>query len=156
MEKKLIHKVSTILYLNCLDNPKITVSLPEPLCARIQDVIIFMVIRWIDYLRKFIKLPKNIHRGTLIRQKNSRRTYKTKEKYSHGDKAQSDIFIDKLKTLTGFYPVHIKKEDDLLFSNSEKYFSEEEQHKILDEFWKFDRKMTHEKYKSVVERYEDK
>jgi hypothetical protein len=34
------------------------------------------------------------------------------------------------------------------------YFSEEEQQAMLAEFWEFDRKMIHEKYKKVVEQAE--
>jgi hemerythrin-like domain-containing protein len=77
-----------------------------------------------------------------------------KERYSQGDKSKTDTIIDKLKILTGFYPKHIEKEDKLFFPNSEKYFSEEEQQKMLEEFWEFDKNMIHEKYKAVVEKYE--
>jgi len=78
-----------------------------------------------------------------------------KEKYSQGDKSQADIIIDKLKVLSGFYPKHIEKEDKVFFPNSEQYFSEEEQQKMLEEFREFDKKMIHEKYRSVVEEIEN-
>jgi hypothetical protein len=35
-----------------------------------------------------------------------------------------------------------------------RYFSEQEDQAMLDEFWEFDRKMIHEKYISVVESFE--
>jgi hypothetical protein len=37
------------------------------------------------------------------------------------------------------------------FTASRTYFSDEEDKAMLAEFWEFDRKMIHEKYKSVVE-----
>jgi hemerythrin-like domain-containing protein len=62
---------------------------------------------------------------------------------------------DRLNTLVDFYPKHIKKEDDVFFPNSEKYFSEEEQQAMLKEFWDFDKEMIHEKYKMVVEQLKE-
>jgi hemerythrin-like domain-containing protein len=53
-----------------------------------------------------------------------------------------------------FYPKHIIKEDKAFFPASRKYFSNEEDDAMLREFWEFDRKMIHEKYKSVVEALE--
>lgn len=62
--------------------------------------------------------------------------------------------MDKLNILIDFYPKHIKKEDDIFFPNSEKYFSEDELEAMLKEFWEFDKTMIHEKYKLVVEQLE--
>ncbi len=62
---------------------------------------------------------------------------------------------DRLNTLVDFYPKHIKKEDDVFFPNSEKYFSEEEQQAMLKEFWDFDKEMIHEKYKMVIEQFKE-
>jgi hypothetical protein len=39
----------------------------------------------------------------------------------------------------------------VFFPSSRNYFSDEEDQAMLEEFWEFDRKMIHEKYKSVVE-----
>jgi hemerythrin-like domain-containing protein len=61
-----------------------------------------------------------------------------------------------LKTLVDFYPAHIKKEDDVFFPASRAYFSDTEDQKMLEEFWEFDRKMIHEKYKAVVKGFEAK
>jgi hemerythrin-like domain-containing protein len=60
-------------------------------------------------------------------------------------------FKDNLDKLVLFYPEHITKEDEVFFPNTEKYLSEEDQEEMLKEFWEFDRRMIHEKYKSVVE-----
>ena len=56
-----------------------------------------------------------------------------------------------LKILVDFYPKHIKKEDEIFFPAVREYFSDQEDQAMLAEFWKFDRKMIHEKYKTVVE-----
>ncbi len=34
------------------------------------------------------------------------------------------------------------------------YFGEEQQEEMLDKFWEFDKKLIHEKYGKVVEKYE--
>ncbi|HEX2967428.1 MAG TPA: hemerythrin domain-containing protein, partial [Syntrophorhabdaceae bacterium] len=60
-----------------------------------------------------------------------------------------------LKTLSDFYPKHIKKEDDVFFPNSRSYLTDEQEQSMLDEFWEFDRRMIHEKYKGVIESYEN-
>jgi hemerythrin-like domain-containing protein len=73
-----------------------------------------------------------------------------KEDYVKG-KNTLNIILDKFDTLVDFYPRHIEKEDKDFFLNSEKYFSEDELQNMLNEFWEFDRKMIHEKYKIVIE-----
>jgi len=72
-------------------------------------------------------------------------------RYRNGDdKALSEIAA-KLKALIEFYPKHIEKEDKVFFPSSRNYFTDEEDQAMLAKFWEFDRKMIHEKYKSVVE-----
>jgi hemerythrin-like domain-containing protein len=78
-----------------------------------------------------------------------------KENYVKG-KDTINIILEKLEILTEFYPKHIEKEDKDFFLNSEKYFSEEELQKMLKEFWEFDKKMIHEKYKMVVNKLKEK
>jgi hemerythrin-like domain-containing protein len=72
-------------------------------------------------------------------------------RYRNGDKTALVDIVDKLKTLIEFYPKHIEKEDKKFFPSSRAYFTDEEDQAILTEFWEFDRKMIHEKYKSVVD-----
>jgi len=38
----------------------------------------------------------------------------------------------------------------LYFPNTEKYFIADEVDRMLEEFWEFDRKMIHEKYRKLV------
>jgi len=77
-------------------------------------------------------------------------------RYRNGDEtALSDIAAN-LKILTEFYPVHIEKEDKNFFPASRTYFTDEEDQAMLAAFWEFDRNMIHEKYKSLVEGFEDR
>jgi hemerythrin-like domain-containing protein len=78
-----------------------------------------------------------------------------KENYVKG-KNTINIILEKLEILTEFYPKHIEKEDKNFFLNSEKYFTEEELQKMIKEFWEFDKKMIHEKYKMVVNKLKEK
>jgi hemerythrin-like domain-containing protein len=52
------------------------------------------------------------------------------------------------------FPKHIEKEDKHFFYPILDYFTGKEQDAMLQEFWEFDKKMIHEKYKKVVEEYE--
>ena len=72
-------------------------------------------------------------------------------RYRNGDETALAVIAEKLKTLVDFYPKHIEKEDEVFFPASRAYFTDEEDQAMLAEFWEFDRKMIHEKYKSVVE-----
>jgi hemerythrin-like domain-containing protein len=56
-----------------------------------------------------------------------------------------------MRKFVEFYPVHIEKEDKVFFPTVMNYFSETEQQAMLNEFWEFDRKMIHKKYKFEVE-----
>ena len=72
-------------------------------------------------------------------------------RYRNGDSSALGDIASSLRTLVGFYPKHIEKEDKIFFPASRAYFSEAEDQSMLAEFWDFDRKMIHEKYKSVVD-----
>jgi hemerythrin-like domain-containing protein len=72
-------------------------------------------------------------------------------RYRNGDSSALGGIASCLRTLVGFYPKHIEKEDKIFFPASRAYFSEAEDQAMLAEFWDFDRKMIHEKYKSVVD-----
>ena len=71
-------------------------------------------------------------------------------RYRRGNEKALSELMACLKTLVEFYPAHIKKEDDVFFPASRNYFSDQEDQVMLAEFWEFDRKMIHEKYKAVV------
>jgi hemerythrin-like domain-containing protein len=75
-------------------------------------------------------------------------------RYRNGDENALADIVANLKTLTRFYPKHIDKEDKIFFPSSRTYFTDEEDQAMLAEFWEFDRKMIHEKYKSLIEGFE--
>jgi hemerythrin-like domain-containing protein len=74
-----------------------------------------------------------------------------KNRHFSGDASAIKTIIEKLELLVDFYPKHIEKEDKVFFPAMMKYFTADEQELMLDEFWEFDRKMIHEKYKSLIE-----
>jgi hemerythrin-like domain-containing protein len=78
---------------------------------------------------------------------------KAKERYLKGEDTAQEV-IGLLSELAQFYPVHIQKEDKHFFYPCMDYFTKEEQDKMLDEFYEFDRKMIHEKYLKVVNQME--
>jgi hypothetical protein len=55
-----------------------------------------------------------------------------------------------LRTPAGFYPKHVKREDVVYLPAALAYFTENEDQAMLAEFWEFDRKMIHEKYRAVA------
>jgi hemerythrin-like domain-containing protein len=59
-----------------------------------------------------------------------------------------------VKQLVDFYPAHIEKEDKQFFYPCLEYFSKKEQEDMLNEFWDFDKKLIHEKYRGIVEQLE--
>ena len=71
-------------------------------------------------------------------------------RYRNGDASALAEIVEKLKILVEFYPKHIEKEDKVFFPAYLAYFTDEEDQAMLDEFWEFDRKMIHEKYKAVA------
>lgn len=75
-------------------------------------------------------------------------------RYRNGDKDALTDIAEKLQTLIEFYPRHIEKEDKIFFPASRKYLNDEEDQAMLEEFWEFDRKMIHEKYRSLIESLE--
>jgi len=83
-----------------------------------------------------------------------RELVEAQERYLEGDRGAVKAVVERLEALVGLYPGHIAKEDKVFFPASMKYLSWSEQDAMLEEMWKFDRGMIHEKYKLVVERFE--
>lgn len=75
-----------------------------------------------------------------------------KERYVAGDQAALGEVAANLRALGAFYPEHIRKEDVGFFIPVMRHFSREELDAMIAEMWTFDRKMIHEKYRTVVER----
>jgi hemerythrin-like domain-containing protein len=84
-------------------------------------------------------------------RRTTRALVESNTRYRNGDESALGDVATGLRTLVEFYPGHIEKEDKTFFPASRAYFTDEEDRAMLAEFWEFDRKMIHEKYKSVVE-----
>jgi hemerythrin-like domain-containing protein len=77
-------------------------------------------------------------------------------RYRHGDASALAEIAKSLATLVGFYPKHIEKEDKIFFPAARAYFTDEEDQAMIAAFWEFDRKIVHEKYKSVIDGLKDR
>jgi hemerythrin-like domain-containing protein len=86
-------------------------------------------------------------------RKNVSVLYEASGRYAKGDLGAVSDISSCLAAITELYPAHIEKEDKRFFIPVMDYFSEEEQVKMLREFYLFDRNMIHEKYKKVVDQY---
>jgi hemerythrin-like domain-containing protein len=87
-------------------------------------------------------------------RKTTKKLIDANSRYRNGDKSALAEIVSHLSSLTDFYPKHIEKEDKVFFPAARRYFSDQEDQTMLDEFWEFDRKMIHEKYSLVVEALE--
>jgi len=83
--------------------------------------------------------------GELVKARNS---------YQEKGEAALEEIIDNLDKLAKFYPEHIEKEDKHFFLEVMDYFDDSEKKSMLDEYWEFDKKLIHEKYRGVVEKIE--
>lgn len=75
-------------------------------------------------------------------------------RYRQGENGALQEIHAKLQALVDFYPKHTEKEDTIFFPASLRYFTEEEDQAMLQDFWRFDREMIHCKYRRVVEALE--
>jgi hemerythrin-like domain-containing protein/rubredoxin len=77
-----------------------------------------------------------------------------KDEYLQGDEKALHEVEKRLNQLIELYPPHIEKEDKRFFYPVMEYFSAEEQERMLQEFYVFDRNMIHEKYGGIVKTVE--
>lgn len=80
----------------------------------------------------------------------------SKERYLNGENFGLMGIIKFTKELIDFYPQHIEKEDKHFFMPVMEYLSKEEQDKMIEDFFKFDQAIIHEKYRNIVEKWEDR
>lgn len=76
------------------------------------------------------------------------------ERYGAGDQGALAQMTECLRALVDLYPRHIATEDREFFPAAMEYLSADEQAAMLDEFWRFDRALIHEKYRALVEELE--
>ncbi len=87
-------------------------------------------------------------------RKTTQKIMEANHRYRNGDESALAQVAAGLRTLVGFYPQHIEKEDKIFFPAVRKYYSTKEDEDILNAYWEFDRKMIHEKYLTVIETFE--
>jgi hemerythrin-like domain-containing protein len=81
----------------------------------------------------------------------TRRLVEANTRYRNGERSALADISENLSVLVGFYPKHIEKEDKIFFPAARAYLTDEEDQAMLSAFWEFDRKIIHEKYKSVID-----
>ena len=105
-----------------------------------------------NYLKNIIKRLEQDHQNarkivTDLSNQNSN--------YIQGKTSSIKEITNDLEKLVTLYPVHIEIEDKEFFYPSMDYLTEEEQQKMLQEFYDFDKKMIHEKYLQILEQQEN-
>ncbi|MFH1248981.1 MAG: hemerythrin domain-containing protein [archaeon] len=83
-----------------------------------------------------------------------KRLVDAKEKYKKGDKSAIAQAVYSMETLAKFYPEHIAKEDKQFFIPVMQYFNNQEKQAMIIEFYEFDKKFIHKKYKEIVNEIE--
>jgi hemerythrin-like domain-containing protein len=73
-----------------------------------------------------------------------------------GDVSVRLEMLDLLRDITKLYPKHIEMEDRHFFLPVMELFSPMEKESMLMDFYAFDQRLVHERYRKVVERYEIK
>jgi hemerythrin-like domain-containing protein len=96
------------------------------------------------------RIMKELVEEHVFARKTTKELVEANTRYRNGNGLALGVIVDKLETLVNLYPRHINKEDKVFFPAARAYFTEEEDQAMLAEFWEFDRKMIHEKYKAVV------
>ncbi|MGB9006895.1 MAG: hemerythrin domain-containing protein [Candidatus Aminicenantales bacterium] len=72
-------------------------------------------------------------------------------RYRKGEGKALPEMTARLRALVDLYPKHIDKEDKIFFPAALTYLSTEEDRAMLAEFWEFDKKMIHDRYRAVVQ-----
>jgi hemerythrin-like domain-containing protein len=78
------------------------------------------------------------------------RLVEANSRYMKGDEGALSAILECIRTLIGFYPKHIEKEDKNFFLPIMGYFSKEEKEAMLTEGYRFDADLLHEEYRKIV------
>lgn len=109
-----------------------------------------------DLARKRLSLEHRKIMDELIQEHalgrdNVKKLVEARERYTLGEKSAAKEILENMEILIIFYPKHIEKEDKRFFLPVMNYLNKEEQSRMLDEFYEFDKKFLHSKYKNIVE-----
>ena len=97
------------------------------------------------------QLMRNLIYEHAVGRKITKNIIAANRRYRNGDQQALATIGYGLRTLANFYPKHVEKEEKIFFPAVLRYFSEQEEHALLDAFGELDRKMIHEKYNDVVD-----
>lgn len=119
-----------------------------------EELILFVALEKKSLAPDMRKTLDELIREHVFARQNVRALIDARTAHSKGDdKAIYEVKL-RLKNLVDLYPKHIEKEDKHFFIPSMDYFTKEERDEMLASFNEFDRKMIHEKYKTIVEAVE--
>lgn len=82
------------------------------------------------------------------------RLVEANSRYMKGDEGALPEIFECIRTLIGFYPKHIEKEDKHFFLPIMGYFSKDEKDAMLMEGYRFDADLLHEEYQKILQEKE--
>jgi hemerythrin-like domain-containing protein len=98
-------------------------------------------------------LRELIQEHTVARQ-TAARLSAANDRHRKGESGALGEIVASAGELTDLYPRHIEKEDHHFFGPIMDCFNASELADMLGDFWEFDRKLIHERYRSVVDQWE--
>jgi hemerythrin-like domain-containing protein len=119
-----------------------------------EEDILFRDLEKKDLPNKYQKTMQELIQEHVYGRKTVGKLVAAKEQYVKGNSESLGVIKEAFRELIEFYPKHIEKEDKHFFIPCMDYFTQEEQDQMLREFWDFDKKLIHEKYKKLVETLE--
>ena len=90
----------------------------------------------------------------VVAREMTRRLAAATDRYRHANQDALQEIAISAGELVALYPQHIEKEDRHFFGPIMDCFTNDELSDMLSRFWEFDRKLIHERYRSVVDRWE--
>ena len=115
-----------------------------------EEDILFRILREKSLSDEHQRIMNELIQEHVLGRETTKALVEANSRYRKRDIGALVEVTDRLRTLVGFYPKHIKKEDAVFFPAALTYVTEQEDQAMLAEFWEFDRKMIHEKYQAVV------
>ncbi|HPI93769.1 MAG TPA: hemerythrin domain-containing protein [Deltaproteobacteria bacterium] len=97
------------------------------------------------------RIMGELQKEHVIARGNVRALIEARQAFLEGDNGMQEKIAVHMTNLVELYPRHIEKEDKAFFFPVMEYFTSDEQGKMLESFYEFDRKMIHEKYQNIME-----
>jgi hemerythrin-like domain-containing protein len=97
-----------------------------------------------------LRIMNELENDHILARKIVKELIEAKDRYFTGNVEEEITILEKFDNFVNLYPGHIQKEDKIFFPVVIKYLNKEEQGKMVEEMWVFDRQMIHEKYRLVV------